>query len=228
MVEQSSLTHTPTAAMSGYTVGRVVDYILQRIRSGAYVQGQQVVARNVAVSMGISVAPVREALHQLSGEGVIELFSNRSARVRQLSLSEILNALEVWEVHGGLMARLAAQRVKIRNNAERIRAVTSRIRTAREHNDIQGYFSAVIQFQETLAAITENPYVEAVRKRLHTEFWTPQFASLFPREYHNEYLAKFDLIEAAILSGNPDDAERAYASHVRWAAGVLRQSVEPR
>lgn len=206
----------------GHTVGGVVEYILECIRSGEYAQGQQLIARNIATTLGISVAPVREALHRLSGEGVIELFSNRSARVRKLSLDEIQNALEVWEVHAGLMARLAAERIKIRDNAERVRSATRSIHAAKDQGDLKAYFHAVIRFQETLSAISENPYVEAVRKTLHTEFWTPQFASIFPEEHRADYLARFDRIEAAILAGDPVDAEREYASHVRLAADALR------
>ncbi len=209
---------------AGHTVDRVIDYILSRIRSGEFGQGQQIIARNIAATLGVSAAPVREALHQLSGEGVIELFSNRSARVRQLSLEEVLNALEVWGVHAAFMARLTAERIKIRDNADRIRAATRKIHEARQKNDIKSYHSAIIQFQETMSAITGNPYIEAVRKCLHTEFWTPQFGSFLPSEDHEEYLARFDQIENAILSGNPDEAQDAYESHLRWVIEKLRQT----
>ncbi|WP_350148277.1 hypothetical protein [Haliea sp.] len=75
-----------------------------------------------------------------------------------------------------------------------------------------------------MAANTENPYVEAVRKRLHTEFWTPQLASIFPAEHQDTYLANFEKIEAAILSGDPDEAARTYAYHGRWVADKLREA----
>ncbi len=205
-------------------VGSVIEFIIARIRTGEYVQGQQIVARTIANTLGISVAPVREALHRLSGEGIIELHSNRSARVRQLSLEEILNALEVWEVHGALMARLVAERIKIRDNADRVRAATKKIHQARKADDLKAYSYAVIALQETLTAITENPYVEAVRKQLHTEFWTPQLASIFPAEHRDEYLANFDKIESAILSGDPVRAARTYAHHSRWVADRLRDT----
>lgn len=213
-----------TKNASGETVSRVIDYILARIRSGEYVQGQQIVARNIATSLDISVAPVREALHRLSGEGIIELFSNRSARVRQLSKEEVLDALEVWEVHGALMARLATERIRIRDNADRVHAATQKIHQASAKGDLKSYSYAVIKFQETLSAMTENPYVEAVRKLLHTEFWTPQLASMFPEEYGKEYFVSFERIETAILSGDPDEAARTYAAHSRWVADKLREA----
>jgi DNA-binding GntR family transcriptional regulator len=210
---------------TGRMVDRVIDYIVARVHSGEYAQGRQLVARNIAKQLNVNVAPVREALHRLSGEGVVELFSNRSARVRHLSPADIFHALEVWEVHAGLMARLAAQRIKIRDNAERVRAVTEDVLTAQKQPDPGRYFTAIIRYQAILAEISENPYVDAVRKRLHTEFWTPQILSFIPKPQWPEYVASFGRIHAAILSGNPDEAEQQYKRHVRWAASVLRTTL---
>src|SRR5690606_6622086 len=114
--------------------------------------------------------------------------------------------------------------IKIRGNAERVREATRKIHEAAAQRDLHAYAYAVIKFQETLSAITGNPYVEAVRKVLHTEFWTPQLASMFPEEFHKEYFASFARVEAAILSGDPDEAARIYAAHSRWVADKLQQT----
>lgn len=206
-------------------VERVMEFVLERIHSGEYEQGEQLIARTIAKELDLSVAPVREALHRLSGEGVIELFSNRSARVRRLSIDDILNALEVWEVHAGLTARLVAQRIKIRDNANRVRSAADALFMAAKSGESARYFHDVIRFQKILSEMTENPYIEIVRKRLHTEFWTPQFSSYFPQNLWPEYRENFDRIVNTILSGDADKAEQAYARHVRWAADNLRQSL---
>lgn len=209
----------------GRMVDRVVGYILERIRSGEYVQGQQLVARNIAKHLDVSIAPVREALHRLSGEDLIELFSNRSARVRCLSRDDILHALEVWEVHAGLMARLAAQRIKIRDNADRLRMATSKLKSMGKRPDPQQYFRTVMRYQEILAEICENPYVDSVRRRLHTEFWTPYILAYLSKADWPAYLSSFESVDAAILSGNPELAEQEYRRHVRWAAAALAQTL---
>lgn len=209
---------------NGYTVDRVIDYILGRIHSGEYGQGQQIVARTIAKDLDLSVAPVREAIHRLSGEGVIELFSNRSARVRQLSIADILDALEVWEVHAGLTARLVAERIKIRDNSLKFKKVAEALQQSSASGDKAGYYRQLVRFQEVMAEIAGNPYVDAVRKRLHTEFWTQQLREHLPTELWPKYFASFERILPAILSGDPKKAEKAYASHIRWVADVLRNS----
>lgn len=209
---------------SGHTVDRVMDYILDRIHSGEYGQGDQIVARTIAKDLDLSVAPVREAIHRLSGEGVIELFSNRSARVRQLSIEDILDALEVWEVHAGLTARLVAERIKIRDNSTKFRKVAEALEKSSASGDKAGYYRHLVRFQEVMSEIADNPYVDAVRKRLHTEFWTQQLSAHLPSELWSDYFASFERILPAILSGDPKKAEKAYSSHIHWVAEVLRDS----
>ena len=58
---------------SSSSVERVLDEFLDKVRSGRYVPGQRLVAGDVARDLGCSRAPVREALHMLAGEGVLEM-----------------------------------------------------------------------------------------------------------------------------------------------------------
>ena len=197
-------------------VDRVLNFILGKIRTGEYLQGQPIVARNITKELNIHVAPVREALHRLVGEGVIDLHSNRSPRIKKLTQNDILNAIEVWEVNAGLTARLACEGIKIRNNAARVVAAMDQIRRAEKKRHKIDFFSAIIRFQEVLGEITENPYIEAVRKRLHTEFWTYQISEELLASLWEDYMKSFERIEAAILSGIPQDAEREYIRHLQW------------
>lgn len=209
--------------LTGRNVDAVMQFILDRIRTGEYAQGQPLVARDIARRVGVSVAPVREALHRLWGEGIVEFHSNRSARVRRLSRDDVLHASEVWEVHGGLMARLAAERIKIDDNAERVRAASAAMVDRRRRLDPASYFHALMKYQDVLAEIGGNPYVMAVKKRLHTEFWTPASVLYIPDAAWTEYLDSFVRVNTAILEGEPQEAESEYRRHVRFARSLLRR-----
>ena len=54
------------------------------IVSGALPAGCRLKTQELARRYGTSVNPVREALHQLNGEGFVVLSRNRGARVREL------------------------------------------------------------------------------------------------------------------------------------------------
>lgn len=81
---------------------QVADAIRQRILSGEYAANLQLRQEHIAVDLGVSRIPVREALHQLHSEGFVTLVSHKGAVVTPVSLDEILELhelrarLETW------------------------------------------------------------------------------------------------------------------------------------
>jgi DNA-binding GntR family transcriptional regulator len=88
-------------------VSQLVESIVDGVMAGQYVQGQRLIAADLAEQFGVSRAPVREALHVLAGEGVVELLPNRGARIRRLSILDRLDFLEFTEALLVLGVRLA-------------------------------------------------------------------------------------------------------------------------
>jgi DNA-binding GntR family transcriptional regulator len=86
---------------------QVKDRLLQAILDGRYPPGARIVETRVARELGTSQAPVREALRDLEGLGVIETTAFRGARVRRPSTDELLEAFAVRSALESLGARLA-------------------------------------------------------------------------------------------------------------------------
>lgn len=74
------------------TLGQRAYYELRRrILSGELAPGERLPLRTVASSLGMSIAPVGEALRDLSHDGLIEMESGWGARVRKLDLDDLRN-----------------------------------------------------------------------------------------------------------------------------------------
>src|SRR5512143_236005 len=86
---------------------QVKDRLLQAILDGRYPPGARIVETRVARELGTSQAPVREALRDLEGLGVVESTAFRGARVRRPSADELLEAFAVRAELESLGARLA-------------------------------------------------------------------------------------------------------------------------
>lgn len=196
-------------------VDAIVDLIVERIRYGEYVEGQQLVARSIASEMNVSVVPVREALARLAGEGVVELLQNRSPRIKRLSRKEVLDALEVWEVNAGLIARLAAQKIEIRGNKTMLLGVRKAIKASRQKKKREDLFSAIIELHAVLSKIVDNAYVERVKLGLHTELWTKRITDAIPDEEWPQYVDDFIEIVDAICEGDSRAAETSYRRHIK-------------
>lgn len=65
------------------------------IVSGALPAGSRLKTQELARRYGTSVNPVREALHQLGGEGFVILSRNRGARVRELDENFVRNIFDI-------------------------------------------------------------------------------------------------------------------------------------
>src|SRR5262245_13589111 len=94
------------------SVGIVLDELRSGIQYGRYAPGQRLITSDLASQLGTSLAPVREALHILAGEGLIEIEPNKGARVRTLTVQTFVDGLQVLEVIGLLGFRLFAPKLK--------------------------------------------------------------------------------------------------------------------
>lgn len=95
------------------------------IMSGEIGPGTQLRQDEIATRFGTSRIPVREALHQLSAEGLVELQPNKGAVVKSYSVEEII---EILEIRIGLETR--ALRLAIPNMAEEDIAAASEVLTS--------------------------------------------------------------------------------------------------
>lgn len=91
---------------------QVKDRLLQAILDGRYPPGARIVETRVARELGTSQAPVREALRDLEGLGLVETTAFRGARVRRPSTDELLEAFAIRSVLESLAARLALPRLQ--------------------------------------------------------------------------------------------------------------------
>jgi DNA-binding GntR family transcriptional regulator len=89
---------------------RVKDRILTWILEGDLEPGSRIVETRVARDLGVSQAPVREALRDLAILGFVEMQPHKGARVRKPTKQELTEAIEVRAELEALAGRLAAER----------------------------------------------------------------------------------------------------------------------
>jgi len=85
----------------------VAEIIRDNIRQGRLTQGERVVESKLAKDLGLSLTPVREAVRQLVGEGILTVSPNRGPSVRILHPDD---AYELYSLRGqleGLAIKLA-------------------------------------------------------------------------------------------------------------------------
>lgn len=92
-----------------------VEQLRTWILHGDYAPGEKLSAASVAQALGMSRTPVREAFRILSMEGLIELSSNRGARVAIQDASQLESIFEMRVALEGTACRLAAAHISTRD-----------------------------------------------------------------------------------------------------------------
>ena len=101
----------PPAAPARQSMAKVVgEKIRGQILDGKLRPGERLVEDRLSAELGVSRVPVREALRELSAEGLVRIERNRGASVTEVTPAMVAELVEVRALLEGLNARLAAQR----------------------------------------------------------------------------------------------------------------------
>jgi DNA-binding GntR family transcriptional regulator len=104
----------------------IAESVLKEVVQGRLASGQHLVARALAERFGVSLTPIREALIELAGMGVVDLLPNRGAVVRRLTPRDVREICEVRRVLECGAVRAACGRIA-RDELEGLRDAMRRL-----------------------------------------------------------------------------------------------------
>lgn len=122
---------------SRYSLSQQVrNHILNKVSTGELAPGDKVIEARIAAELHVSTIPVREAIRELAAMRVLNYWVHRGARVREVTVSETVDALHVKGVLEALAARLAGE--KLRRILAELQKYSDQIQeAARRHNWVQ-------------------------------------------------------------------------------------------
>jgi DNA-binding GntR family transcriptional regulator len=158
------------------------DYVYQELRHRIITKqlkpGQRLPEVNIAVQMGVSRTPVREALRRLASEGLVLVIPNSGARLASPNRREIEDAYVVREQLESLAVRLAVGRLSDRHLRRLEETVIAEERAFEEKN-LELYLEVNESFHRIIAEASGNrvlaDYVENIlaRTNVYIVFYDP-------------------------------------------------------
>lgn len=140
---------------------KTYDYLKANILSGHFIPGERLAEEHLAEELGVSRTPVREALHKLEQEGLIEPLESRGFRVPQDSPEEIEDLFDIRTVLEGYTLKIICGRITDEQMAmleESIEKADDALRRKR----IDEVFQWNTQFHDTLHSLV------ADKRRFHS------------------------------------------------------------
>jgi DNA-binding GntR family transcriptional regulator len=199
---------------------QVIDHLREQILSSALAPGTELGEAALARSLGISRGPLREALGQLTAEGLVTIVPRRGAVVTRLTRKEFVDAYQVRESLESLAIRLAVPRLTHEERAELHRMCDEMERQA-QAADTRGFFETNRAFHHLLVEASGNDRLATVHAQLIAQMGRLMSKSAELRGGLERSAAEHRALLAAIDAGDAALSARLLEEHIEVPQRVL-------
>lgn len=144
----------PTARATGLS-HTVVERLKDLIYTGEFQPGDRLNEAALALRMGTSRGPIREAMKVLAGLGLVTAIPNRGVFVRQLSLREMSEVYELRALVFGYAAERACDHLSDADR-RRFEQMLAAMDAACEADDGTRYYEINLQFHALILTVSNN------------------------------------------------------------------------
>ena len=201
--------------------------IRDAIFSGEFESGTRLNQDDLARRLGVSRAPIRDALNRLETEGLVQTLSRAGGVVvAEATEQEMADIYELRAILDTACTRLACERIG-EEDLKRLQQIvdeTERVTTA---NDLQGIVQAHAEFHYLIYAASANPELTRVAKNLWDRSYRYRVLALSNVENAQRGLAQHRAILGALQARNADQAVVLAAEHDQSSIRHLRSRIKP-
>lgn len=147
---------------------KIRDYIQQQIASGRFKPGDRIVETQMARELGVSQAPVREAILELAAMGLLEERPYSGSFVRKLTAADIEDIYNTRAFLDEYAARRAAQRI----GPEQLEKMEALLRGMDEAENPHDFVEKDIAFHAMVVEAAGSPALKKVWDSLRLVEWT--------------------------------------------------------
>ena len=199
---------------------RIATVLREAILSGELKPGQPLVEMALASQLGVSRAPLREALQSLNKDGLIETVPYRGTTVRALSRKDVEEIYSLRGLHEGFAIRRITERGRA-DDIAKLRAICANMQQAAATKDYKQLNLEDDNFHRTLIVLAEHDMLTNIWNQLSMR--VRQIMSL--RNHLNQNPMEVALnhppLVDAIESGTADKAVAMIQKHVASAADLV-------
>ena len=180
--------------------------------------GQRLVERELIEQLGVSRTTVREALRELTSEGLVTVVPQRGAVVSAPSLDEAEDLYEIRAVLESLLVERFVERATDEQIQRMVDAVDDFARLTAGSNDIRVILDSKDGFYEAIVDGAASPALQSIVESLQARVRLLRATSMGEPGRTDEIVGELRRIADAAQARKPAEAARACAAHVRNAA----------
>ena len=180
----------------------------------------------IALRLGMSRTPVREALIRLQGEGLVELIPRRGVRVLPIAPRDMRDIYQLLTV---LEPEAAADVAETGLNPDQIadlETATAEMEQALDEDDLDKWAAADDRFHRALLSCNSNDRLTAFVNTLFDQAHRARMVTLRLREVPRKSTADHRAILKAVSDGDAQQTRRVFRAHRERAAAELLNVLE--
>lgn len=204
---------------------RVSQEVRHRIISGQFLPGSKLDEQALAVELGVSRTPLREAIGRLVKEGLVQYRPYQGAFVRTFTAKEVSDLYTVRRALEETAIRLATARLTEARLAT-LRELLDEINGALERGDLAEYGEADRRFHETIAGYSDNATLIECLDRLDLQVRIVRtLANRNPEVVARTALQRSQVV-AALQARDPHRAAALLGAHIESVRRAVVADVE--
>ena len=214
---QKFTSHTKSNSKSTPVREWAYNQLKSRILSGGFKPGERLAEEHLAKSLGVSRTPVREALHKLESEGLVQPLESRGFCIARDSREEIEDLFDVRAALEGYAIRLICDYIS-EQTLEQLNGFIEKARDALDRKKLDEIFEYNTRFHDVLHGVI------AGKARFHsliadTRKYVLRYRkdSLYYLDGARRTIDGHRKILLAISLKDPDLCERVIRQHIREA-----------
>lgn len=216
------MTDSPAGLNPIRTHGKFTDaaYVAIRtgIRMGRILPGTRLHEAELALQLGTSKTPVREALGRLVSDGLATITpgGKSAVYVARLSNKETIDLYDAREIIEPPLSRLAAERASD-EDVHALKGILDSFEAALEMDDVYSMMELDSQYHAMIAAIADNRALAQARERLDNSIAIARVTSVQNGHYRISALAlrEHTGLYEAIAEHDGETAARRMSEHIR-------------
>ncbi|MFO8035714.1 MAG: GntR family transcriptional regulator [Anaerolineales bacterium] len=208
---------------------QVADWIRHAIVTGRLKIGQRLVETDLADELGVSRAPVREALQFLSAEGLVDHIPRKGRFVHKPNSRQVRQIQEIRGVLEGLAVQKLAEIVKEEGPQpwlDQMQEIAGLIQNSFEENNLDDFHNGNQSFHEVLVKSSEDELLERLHGYLMNYVGLFRQLAVKIRDYPDKLNQEHFRIIEAIRRGDGERAKELIQHHTLHGKRVILDALE--
>jgi len=205
---------------------KIYDHLREQILNGEILPHQHLIETKIAEEIGASRTPVREALHSLELEGLIESIPRVGYVVKPISEAEVAEICEIRSIVEELATRWAIEKA----HDKLIQELKKNITLTEEKvssGEVKAFVEMDAQFHETISKLSGSKRLLELAQTLRRHMLRYRIQSIYSKDNVLRAIDGHKGILRAIEKTDVDEIQRAIKAHLEQVKkDVLRYAFQ--